>query len=238
MTKPGTVRKALRWTALASARVNSALVGVRGAHRLTGPLTAASWPRWIAADTQSRNEITGKNCWPPESRAPRPSLKSGTSCLSGGEVRSKTGTVRITHTRAPASTAGVVAACQSRQTLVMNASPRLSEASVTTSFPWSPYQPRAFWARNAGLPSWAAMARARVLVVEMRLSRRLAAHFFECGLPIVGEPATLTTTSTPSRAEASSRPAAGFHETSSGPLGVDRTSERTSSPFARRPSAR
>ena len=116
--------------------------------------------------------------------------------------------------------------------------PLLSEDSVTTSLPWSPYQPRAFWATYDGCASWAAMASARVRVVESRLSRSSRAHFFECGLPIVGEPAMLTTTSIPSSAEGSSTPDAGSHCTSSGAVGGRRTSLTTSSPADRSPSTR
>ena len=77
----------------------------------------------------------------------------------------------------------------------MQLSPVLPVSSVTTSSPWSPYQAIALPARNAGLRSEAAIASASTRVVVTRLSRRLRDHFFECGLPRVGEPARLITTS-------------------------------------------
>src|SRR5262245_18228624 len=101
-----------------------------------------------------------------------------------------------------------------------------------SSVPWSPYQASAFWARYVGGVGLAAIASASTRVVVTRLSRRLLAHFCECGLPIVGEPATLTTTSTPSRTPASRTPAAGSQVTSSGACAGWRTSRSTSSPRA------
>ena len=50
-------------------------------------------------------------------------------------------------------------------------------------------------ARKAGRLSLSAIAWASVRVVTTRLCIRSVAHFFECGLPAVGEPARLTTTS-------------------------------------------
>ena len=50
-------------------------------------------------------------------------------------------------------------------------------------------------ARKAGLVSLAAIASASTRVVVTRLFIRSSAHFFECGLPAVGEPARFTTTS-------------------------------------------
>ena len=91
----------MRCTARASAWVNSALVGVRGAHRLTGPLIDVSWPTWIAAATQSRSEIIGKNWRPSASWAPSPSLNSRQQLLQRRRGAVETGTVRSTHTRAP-----------------------------------------------------------------------------------------------------------------------------------------
>ena len=77
-------------------------------------------------------------CLPSPSRAPSPVLNSSRSCLSGSLRRSMTGEVRSTQTRAPASTAGCAAACQSRVTEVSSESPRLSDSSVSTSSPRSP----------------------------------------------------------------------------------------------------
>ena len=59
-------------------------------------------------------------------------------------------------------------------------------------------------ARNVGWLSLAAMASARTCVVVTRLFIRLSAHFFECGLPTVGEPARFTTTSCRSTTSGSS----------------------------------
>ena len=108
-------------TARASARVNSALVGVCGQQRLNGPLArrrarrgarrrrpsrAARSSGCTAAVAQPRAEAE------PEQQAQLPQrLRS----------RSITGAVRSTHTRAPASMAGSAAACQSRVTSVMQA---------------------------------------------------------------------------------------------------------------------
>ena len=48
------------------------------------------------------------------------------------------GAVRSTQTRAPACSAVDVADCHSRVTWVSMASPRESDASVSSSAPWSP----------------------------------------------------------------------------------------------------
>ncbi len=56
----------------------------------------------------------------------------------GGALRSITGAVRSTHTRAPAAAAGSVADCHSRVTRASSESPLLSDASVSGSVPWSP----------------------------------------------------------------------------------------------------
>ena len=50
-------------------------------------------------------------------------------------------------------------------------------------------------ARNAGRLSLSAIAWASVRVVATRLVISSVAHFLECGLPAVGEPARFTTTS-------------------------------------------
>ena len=75
-------------------------------------------------------------------------------------------------------------------------------------------------ARYAG--RWAdpdpAMVSASSRVVVTRLSRSSRAHFFECGLPRVGEPARLTTTSALRTRVRSSCPAYGSQVDSSGPL--------------------
>ena len=115
--------------------------------------------------------------------------------MRGEAEPSITGDVRRKQTRAPASAAGSAALCHSRQTLVIRLSPRLSDASVTTSSPWSPYQAIALPARYAGRRSLSAIAPASTRVVVTLLSRRLRAQVRECTLPMVGVPARLTTTS-------------------------------------------
>ena len=92
-----------------------------------------------------------------------------------------TGEVRRTMTLPPASTAGRVAACQSRHTPVIKVWPRLSAASASSAGPWSPYQATALPATNSGGFAALAIARASVSVVWTRESWSGRDHFFECG---------------------------------------------------------
>src|SRR5688500_2727517 len=89
-------------------------------------------------------------------------------------------------------------------------------------------------ARNAGFRSLVAIAVAKVRVVVTRLSRSSRAHFAECGLPAVGEPARLTTTSAVSITSRSYVPAYGSQLDSSGADVGRRTRARTACPRATR----
>jgi hypothetical protein len=82
-------------------------------------------------------------------------------------------------------------------------------------------------ATYAGRPPAAAIDPASRLVVETRLSRSSRAQRDEWGLPAVGEPARLTTTSAAATASSGTRPSAGCHSTSSAAPGARRTSRVT-----------
>jgi len=84
-------------------------------------------------------------------------------------------------------------------------------------------------ARNEGRRLLAAIPSASTRVVVTRLVRRLSAHFCECGLPRVGEPARFTTTSAFATRSTSSEDEYGSHCASSWPgRGARRTSAVTS----------
>src|SRR4051794_7569662 len=82
------------------------------------------------------------------------------------------------------------------------------------------------------------MAFASTRVVVTRLSRSSRAHLAEWGLPSVGEPARLTTTSAASTRPRSRAPAYGSHVDWSGPRADPRTSEVTVWPWEVRASRR
>src|SRR3954469_26036277 len=85
-------------------------------------------------------------------------------------------------------------------------------------------------ARNAGFRSDDAIASASTRVVITRLSLSSRAHFSECGLPSVGDPARLTTTSAASTRSRSIRPAYGSQVDWSVPRASPRVKDVTACP--------
>ena len=112
---PGTISGVGRFTARPSAAVNSALVTGAGPVRFTGPDTSS----WVIANSSARTSssrlIHGMYWRPLPSRAPSPSENSGLIRPSIPPAGASTRPVRTSTTRAPACSAGAVAASQSSQ---------------------------------------------------------------------------------------------------------------------------
>lgn len=135
--KLGTGRTVGRCRTVPRTRVISALVTGAGAVALTGP---ATW--WLPrsqrmAPTSSSRLIQLHHCRPEPMRPPRPSLNSGSNLASAPPWGLSTMPVRRCATRMPASSAGAVAASQSRHTSARKSCPAAA-SSVTAVPPVSP----------------------------------------------------------------------------------------------------
>ena len=115
MANPGTTQGAGRLICSASTRVNSSLLTGSGPVALSGPETVSCSSAQTIAPISSSREIHGQYWVPGPSFPPSPNWNSGLIRPISPPDGESTRPVRTRTTRAPPSTAGLVAASQSRQ---------------------------------------------------------------------------------------------------------------------------